>query len=295
MRRGDNPDENIGLEYLDCLVREVSIGVNQVKFNLENLAVLTSNTFTHPPRPDSPLFYGVCRAASASDTSVDRQEGWAMCDLGYYPLEQGVGGCYNRRHFLFAGVPGSRDSSASPPPIPRVVSSSRTPDSLPDFISDGALGDLNSDVKSPPSFFKSPEAWRWVELQEQEAVALRAANMRAPGSCPTPQDAGEESPSSSGGGEQGSLPGDGDLEVGVGSGTGGLGSRCVGMSGVCLPPTDDEVELLLFFALSSQPSSSPVSDTGSKGSLTQWVHCEFVVSFEAICPVITQRVCGEFF
>ena len=30
--------------------------------------------------------------------------------------------------------------------------------------------------------------------------------------------------------------------------------------------------------------------TGGEGSLTQWVHCEFVVSFEAICPVITQQV-----
>ena len=139
-----------------------------------------------------------------------------------------------------------------------MVSSSRTPDSLPDLISDGALGDLDSDVKSPPSFFKSPETRRWVELQEQEAVTLFAANVRAPGSCPMPQDAGEESPSPSGGGEQGSLPGDGDLEVGVGSGTGNLGSQCVGMSGVCLPPTDDEVELLLFFTLSSRPFSSPV-------------------------------------
>ena len=35
--------------------------------------------------------------------------------------------------------------------------------------------------------------------------------------------------------------------------------------------------------------------TGGKGSLTQWVHCEFVVSFEAIRPVITQQVCSEFF
>ena len=75
------------MEYLDRLVREVSIGVNQVEFNLENLAVLTGNTFTCPPRLDSPLFYGVCGAASVSDTDVDRQEGWAMCDLGYYPLE----------------------------------------------------------------------------------------------------------------------------------------------------------------------------------------------------------------
>ena len=37
------------------------------------------------------------------------------------------------------------------------------------------------------------------------------------------------------------------------------------------------------------------SDTGGEGSLTQWVHCEFVVSFEAIRPVITHQVCGEFF
>ena len=36
-------------------------------------------------------------------------------------------------------------------------------------------------------------------------------------------------------------------------------------------------------------------DTGGEGSLTQWVHCELVVSFEAIRPVITQQVCGEFF
>ena len=37
------------------------------------------------------------------------------------------------------------------------------------------------------------------------------------------------------------------------------------------------------------------SHTGGKWTLTQWVHCEFVASFEAICPVITQQVCGEFF
>ena len=35
--------------------------------------------------------------------------------------------------------------------------------------------------------------------------------------------------------------------------------------------------------------------TGGKWTLTQWVHCEFVVSFEAIRPVVTQQVCGEFF
>ena len=35
--------------------------------------------------------------------------------------------------------------------------------------------------------------------------------------------------------------------------------------------------------------------TGGEWTLTQWVHCEFIVSFEAIRPVITQQVCGEFF
>ena len=34
----------------------------------------------------------------------------------------------------------------------------------------------------------------------------------------------------------------------------------------------------------------PSPHTGGKGTLTQWVHCEFVVSFEAIRPVITQQV-----
>ena len=43
------------------------------------------------------------------------------------------------------------------------------------------------------------------------------------------------------------------------------------------------------------PRGRNVVHTGGKGSLTQWVHCEFVVSFEAIRPVITQQVCGEFF
>ena len=258
MKHGGDPDEDVELEYLERVVREVSIGVNQVEFNMETLASLIGNSFTRPPRPDSPIFYGVCRAPSASDTSVDRQEGWAMCDLGYYPLERGINRRYHRRCFLFAGIPGSRDSSASPPPIPRMVSSTRTPDSLPGLLSDGALGDLDSDVESPSLFFRSPKTRRWVELQEQEAVALCASNMCAPGSCPMPQDAGEESPPSSGEGGRRSLPGDGDLGVGAGSGAGDLGSRCAGVPGVCVPPTDDEVELLLFFALSSRAPPSPV-------------------------------------
>ena len=37
------------------------------------------------------------------------------------------------------------------------------------------------------------------------------------------------------------------------------------------------------------------ADTGGEWTLTQWVHCEFVVSFEAIRLVVTQQVCGEFF
>ena len=49
--------------------------------------------------------------------------------------------------------------------------------------------------------------------------------------------------------------------------------------------------------LSSEPNQclGASGPTGGEGSLTQWVHCEFVVSFEAIRPVITQWVRGEFF
>jgi hypothetical protein len=35
--------------------------------------------------------------------------------------------------------------------------------------------------------------------------------------------------------------------------------------------------------------------TGGKGEFTQWVHWEFFVSPETICPVVTQQVCGGFF
>ena len=44
-----------------------------------------------------------------------------------------------------------------------------------------------------------------------------------------------------------------------------------------------------------QRSTTTRGSTGGEGTLTQWVHYEFIVSFEAICPVITQQVCGEFF
>ena len=46
----------------------------------------------------------------------------------------------------------------------------------------------------------------------------------------------------------------------LGQEQGGLGSRCVGVPGVCVPPTDDEVELLLFFALSSRAPSPLVPE-----------------------------------
>ena len=42
---------------------------------------------------------------------------------------------------------------------------------------------------------------RWVELEEQEAVALCVSNLRALGFVSMPLDAGEEPSSSSGGGE----------------------------------------------------------------------------------------------
>ena len=51
---------------------------------------------------------------------------------------------------------------------------------------------------------------------------------------------------------------------------------------------------VLWWALFKRTHHIPAG-TGGKGTLTQWVHCEFVVSFEAIRPVITQQVCGEFF
>ena len=44
------------------------------------------------------------------------------------------------------------------------------------------------------------------------------------------------------------------------------------------------------YTVSAPTTSDYAPDTGGKGSLTQWVHCEFVVSFEAIHPVITQQV-----
>ena len=36
-------------------------------------------------------------------------------------------------------------------------------------------------------------------------------------------------------------------------------------------------------------------DTGGKGVITQWVHGEFIVSFETICLVNTHQVCVEYF
>ena len=46
--------------------------------------------------------------------------------------------------------------------------------------------------------------------------------------------------------------GDGNPEVGVGSGAGNVGPQCAGMPGLCVSPSNNEVELLLFFALSSE-------------------------------------------
>ena len=38
-----------------------------------------------------------------------------------------------------------------------------------------------------------------------------------------------------------------------------------------------------------------VPHTGGKGVITQWVHGEFIVSFETICPVNTHQVSAEYF
>ena len=45
LRVGEDPDADVELEYLERLVRNTSIGVNQVVFNMENLAVRSGNTF----------------------------------------------------------------------------------------------------------------------------------------------------------------------------------------------------------------------------------------------------------
>ena len=56
------------------------------------------------------------------------------------------------------------------------------------------------------------------------------------------------------------------------------------------------VEIVTRGGIFDPSQSAPASaDTGGEGSFTQWVHSEFVVSLEAIRPVITQQVCGEFF
>ena len=75
--------------------------------------------------------------------------------------------------------------------------------------------------------------------------------MCSQGSFPASLDAGKEPSSLTGGGEWGHPFGDGDLEVGVGSGAGNVGSQRAGVSGLRVPPSVDEVELLLFFTLSS--------------------------------------------
>ena len=41
--------------------------------------------------------------------------------------------------------------------------------------------------------------------------------------------------------------------------------------------------------------SQLVPITGGKGVITQWVHGEFIVSFETIHPVNTHQVCVEYF
>ena len=116
LRVGEDPDADVELEYLERLVRDMSIGVNPVVFNMENLAARSRNTFICPPRPDSPLFQGICGAPSTSDTNVECQEGWAMCDLGHYPFTRGIEGRYIRRNSLFARLP---DQGIPLPPLPR--------------------------------------------------------------------------------------------------------------------------------------------------------------------------------
>ena len=259
VRDGIRAEDDAALGVLNRLVREVSVGINQVVVNQENLALLSGVPFTRPSTPPSPIYYGVTDPTVSDTTDIDYQEGWPLCDRGHYALNRGLGGRYHRRSSLFARGSGSRDSSPSPS---RVVSSSGTPDSLPELIgcnTRDAIGDVDSDFDpSSQSFFKSCETRRWVERQEQEAVALFSSGLCSSGSCSTSADAGEEAPSSTDRGEWESPLGVGDLEVSARSGAGDLGPRCVGMSGLRVSPSDDDVELLLVFWLSSRPPQSPV-------------------------------------
>jgi hypothetical protein len=46
---------------------------------------------------------------------------------------------------------------------------------------------------------------------------------------------------------------------------------------------------------STMSTALPSSHTGGKGVLTQWVHCEFIVGFETIRPVVTHQVLFGYF
>ena len=42
-------------------------------------------------------------------------------------------------------------------------------------------------------------------------------------------------------------------------------------------------------------SSVELPYTGGKGTITQWVHAEYIVGSETICPAFTQQVRGGYF
>ena len=160
----------------------------------------------------------------------------------------------------------SLDQGIPLPPLPRYPEwyLPRAPPSPSPTSSNGIPTDsweTSTQMTSPPRSPSSSPQKRGGKLSGKSRRRSPYKRQRCVPRDPSPpatSDAGEEPSSSAGRGEWRRPSGDGDLEVGVGSGAGDVGSRCARMSGLRVPPSNNEVELLLFFALSSRVSPSPV-------------------------------------
>ena len=116
LRVGEDPDADVELEYLEHLVRDMSIGVNQVVFNMENLAARSRNTFICPPRPDSPLFHGICGALPLATPMSNVRKDGPCATSGTTPSPEEL------RVVTYDVTPslrGSLDQGILLPPLPR--------------------------------------------------------------------------------------------------------------------------------------------------------------------------------
>ena len=71
VRNGTHGEEDAALGVLNRLVREVSVGINQIVVNQENLAFLSGVPFTRPSTPPSPIYYGVTDPTVSDTTPLD--------------------------------------------------------------------------------------------------------------------------------------------------------------------------------------------------------------------------------